>query len=101
MRWASQPVAVADIEALLGPIADRIWVVSEAASRAAGTVEGARALIEYGLRETEKHCSPSRAGASQPIVNNRRTHSQTMCLYWCLKRNHWYALDWYMSLSLA
>jgi hypothetical protein len=48
----------------LARIADRRWVVEECVSRLAPDYESQRLLINYGLRETDRHVGPKAAAAA-------------------------------------
>jgi len=57
-RWAAAPVSKANITDNLARMSDRRWVVLETQSGLAPDYETARQLLNYGLRETGRHCLP-------------------------------------------
>ncbi len=65
----------------LAPMEARRYVVEQCLKRVAGDYEGQEALLEYGLRETARHCGPAGgAGGAEGDTGGEGPHLQCSSL---------------------
>ncbi|KXZ45400.1 hypothetical protein GPECTOR_55g306 [Gonium pectorale] len=78
-RWSGRPADGANIADNLATMEDRRWVVVECATRLAPDAEAQRALIEYGLRETERRAAPPGVAAAAAVEQDAGEAEAARC----------------------